>query len=83
MVFTIQKERASANPESPPRTHPRTNICEVRTPIRTVFAQEQNELYIQRVDLYSQEAEGDEFYYHVLVFNESSTEDNMKKPIVP
>ena len=49
MVFIRQKEKAGANPESPPRTHPGTNIREVRTPSRTVFTQEQNELFFQRV----------------------------------
>ena len=49
MVFTIKKARTGANPEYPARTHPGTNIREVRTPRRTVFTQEQNELFIQRV----------------------------------
>ena len=49
MVFTIQKARAGANPESTARTQPGTNIREVRTPRRTVFTWEQNELFIQRV----------------------------------
>ena len=39
MVFTRQKARVDANPESPPRTQPEINIHEVRTPSRTVFAQ--------------------------------------------
>ena len=49
MVFTRQKARAGANPESPPRTQPEINMCEVRTPIQTVFTQEQNELFFQQV----------------------------------
>ena len=79
MVFTIQKERADANTESPPRTHPGTNICEVQTPSRTVFKRKHNELFIQRVVQYYQEAEGDKLNYLVLGLNESSTEDYMKK----
>ena len=79
MVFTRQKERAGANPESPPRTQPETNISEVRTPSWTVFMQEQNELFVQRVVQYSQEKEVDYFHYRVLGLNESSTEDDTKK----
>ena len=82
MVFTIQKERASANPESPPRTHPRTNIFEVRTPSLTVFTQEHNELFVQLFFQYYQENEGDELRYHVLVLNKYSIEDKMKNPTV-
>ena len=47
MVFTRKKSRAVANPEYPARNQPGTNIREVRTPRRTVFTQEQNELFIQ------------------------------------
>ena len=79
MVFTRQKARAGANPESPPITHPETNICEVRTPSRTFFTQEQYELFVQKVVQYSQEKEGEDLHYHVLYLNESSTEDDMKK----
>ena len=79
MVFTRQKSRAGANPESPPRTQPGKNIHEVCTPSWTVFTQEQNELFVQRVLQYSQGKEGDELHYHVLGLNESSTEDGMKK----
>ena len=53
MVFTRQKSRAGANKESPPITHPETNIREVRTPSRTVFTQENNELFFQQVVQYS------------------------------
>ena len=49
MVFTRQKSRAGANPESPPRTQPGKNMREVRTTSRTVFTQEYNGLFIQRV----------------------------------
>ena len=48
MVFTIQKARADTNPESPTRTQPEINIREVRTPSRTVFTQEQYELFAQQ-----------------------------------
>ena len=37
MVFTGQKARAGANPESPARAHPGTNICEGINPRRSVF----------------------------------------------
>ena len=49
MVFTRQKVRSGENTESSTRTHPGTNIRKVRTPSRTVFTQEHNELLIQRV----------------------------------
>ena len=49
MVFTRQKSRADTNLESPPRTQPEINICEVRTSSRKVFTQEQNELFFQQV----------------------------------
>ena len=74
MVFTRKKSRAGANIESPARTQPGTNIREVRTPRRTVFTREQNELLIQQVLQYSQEDKGDEFYYHVIGLNDYSTE---------
>ena len=79
MVFTRQKERAGANSEFPPRTHPGTNIRETRTPSRKVFTKGQNELFVQRVVQYYQEKEGDELHYHIIGFNESSTEDYKKK----
>ena len=73
MVFTRQKARAGANPESPSRTQPGKNIREECTTSRTVFTWEQNELFIQRVVQYYQEAEGDELNYLVLGLNDSST----------
>ena len=79
MVFTRQKSRAGTNPEYPARTRPGTNIREVPTPRRTVFAREHNELFIQQVLQYYQEEKGDELYYHVLGLNDFSTEDDMKK----
>ena len=79
MVFTRQKARAVLNPEAPPRTHLGTNIREVRTPSRTVFSQEYNELFVQPVVQYSQEKECDELNYHYIGLNEFSTEDDMKK----
>ena len=47
-----------------------------------VSTKEQNELSIQQVVQYYQEKEGDELHYHVLGLNESSKDDDMKKPIV-
>ena len=73
MVFTIEKARADANPESPPRTQPEKNIREVHTPSQTVFTQEQNELFVQQVLQYSQDLEDEVLHYHVLCLNESST----------
>ena len=73
MVFNRKKSRADANPESPPRPHPEINIREVRTPSRTVFTQEQNELLVQQVLQYSQDLEGVVLHYCVLCLNESST----------
>ena len=58
MVFTRKKERVVTNPDSPTSTQPETNIPEVRTPSQTVFTQEHNELFIQRVVQYSQKKEG-------------------------
>ena len=49
MVFTRQKERAGANPESPAITHPGTNTREEKNPRRPVFTREQNDLFIQQV----------------------------------
>ena len=83
MVSTRKKERAGANPESPARTQPGTNIREVRTPRWKLFAGEHNELFIQRLLQYAQEEKGDELHYHILGLNDSATEDDMKNPIVP
>ena len=74
ILSTRQKERAHANPESPPRNQPEINIREVRTPSRKVFTQEQNELFVQQIVQYSQNLEGGDFHYHVLGMNESSSE---------
>ena len=79
MVFTIQKARAGANPESPARTQPGTNIREGSNPRRPVFTREHNDLFIQRVLQYSQEKKSDELHYHILGLNDSSTEYDMKK----
>ena len=83
MVFTRQKARAGENPEYSAGTHPGTNISGGSNPRRPVFTREQNDLFIQRVLQYSQVNEINELHYHVLGLNESSTEDDMKKPIVP
>ena len=47
MVFTRKKSRAGANPESPAKTHPGTNIREVSNTRRPVFTREQKDLFIQ------------------------------------
>ena len=62
IVFTRQKSRLGANPESRPRTHPETNIREVRTPSRTVFTLEHNEFFVQKVVRYYQDFDGE--YLH-------------------
>ena len=49
---------------------------EVRTPSTTVFTQEQNEIFVQKVLQYFQDLEGEVLHYHVLCFNESSEEDD-------
>ena len=49
MVFTRKNARAGVNPESPPINQPETNICKVITLSHTVFTQEQNELFVQKV----------------------------------
>ena len=82
MVCNRQKARAGENKESPPRTQPETSICELINTSRTVFTQEQKELFVQQVVQYSQDLEGEDFHYHVLCLNESSTEDYTKKPIL-
>ena len=82
MIFTRKKARLDANPESPPRTHPEINICKVRTPSQTFFAQEQNELFVQQVLQCFQDLEGEVFHYRVLCLKESSTEDDLNNPIV-
>ena len=69
MVFTRQKLRADANPESPPKTHPEINIPEVHNRSRKVFTQEQNELFVQKVLQYSQYFEGKVLHYHVICLN--------------
>ena len=78
MGFTRQKSRAGANPESPARTQPGTNIREECNPRRTVFKQEHNGLLIEWFVQYSQEDKGDELRYLFLGLNESSTDDNTK-----
>ena len=79
MGFTRQKSRAGANPESPARTQPGTNIREVHNNGRTVSTREHNGLFIQQNLRYSQKEKGDEFDYLVLVLNNYLTEDYMKR----
>ena len=79
MLFTRQKTRAGANPEAPARTQLGNNIQKGINPRRSVFTQEQNYLFFQRVLQYSQENKIDELHYHVLGLNESSTQDDIKK----
>ena len=82
MVFTGQKSRVDANPESSPKTQPVINIHELRTPSHKVFTQEQNELFVHQILQYSQDLEGEIMHYYVLFFNESPTEDYFKTFIV-
>ena len=71
-----------ANPESPPITQYEINIREVQTPSRTVFTQEHNESFVQNVVQDNQGLEGGVLYYHILGFNESETENDLKNTIV-
>ena len=82
MVFTRQKKRAGANPGSPARNQPGTNIRERSNPRRPVFTWEQNDLFIQQVLQYSQGNKCDDLHYHVLGLNQSSTEDDMEKSYI-
>ena len=82
MVFTRKKSRADANPESSPITQHKINIREVQTTSQTVFTQEQNESFLQQVVQETQGLEGEVFHYHVIGLNQSSTEDDLKNPIV-
>ena len=77
MVFNRQKARGGANPESPARTKPGTNIREGGNPRQTVFTWEQNDLFVQQVLKCSQEKKSDELHYRVLGLNESSTDDDI------
>ena len=67
------------NPEYPQRTQQEINIRKVRTPSRTVFTLEHNELFVQQVVQDAQGFEGGVLHYHVLGVNDSSTEDDVKK----
>ena len=82
MVFTRQKVRAYANLEPPPITHHEINIREVQNTSRTVFTQEQNELFVQQVFQDAQGLEDEVLHYHVLDLNEYSTDEDLKNPIV-
>ena len=79
MLFTRQKEREDENQESTPRTQTEINIRAVRTPNRTVFTQEYNELFVQQVLQYSQDLEVEVLHYDVICLDESSTEDDLEK----
>ena len=57
-------------------------IPEIQTPSRTVFTQEHNELFVQRVFQDTQVLENEVLQYPVLGLDESSTEDDLKNTIV-
>ena len=61
----------------------RQNAKADANPSKTVFIKEQNDLFIQRVQEYSLYAKGEIFNLFVIGLNESSTEEDMKNPIVP
>ena len=65
MVYTRQKSRADANPKYIPRTQHKINIHEVLTPSRTVFTQEQNELFVQQV---VRDAQSLELEFFIIIF---------------
>ena len=78
MVYIRQKSRADANHESTPRIKHEIDTHKLPTPSRTVFTQEQNELFVQQVFQESQGLEGEVLYYHILGLNEYATENNLK-----
>ena len=50
---------------------------------KTVFSKEHNDLFIKKVQEYSLYAKGEILNSFVLGLNKSSTEEDIKKPIVP
>ena len=72
MVFTRQKSRADANPESLRRSQSEINIREVRTPNQIVFTQVNNNLFVQQVVQYSQGKGYCRFSYHPLLKTNSN-----------
>ena len=82
MLFSRQKSRVDDNPESTPKNQPEINIREVQIPSRTVFTQEQNELFVQQVVQDAQDLEAEVLHYRVFSLNKSSKEDDLKNPIV-
>ena len=82
MIYTRQKSRAGANPESPRIIQHGINIHEVPTPSRTVFTLEQNELFVQRVVQDAQVLEGGFLCCRIIGLNEYETESYLKKPII-
>ena len=82
MVYTRKKARADSNPQSPPLFQHEINIREVPSPSRKAFTQEHNELFVQRIVQDAQVLEGGVLYYYILGLDESSTEDDLKNPIV-
>ena len=51
-------------------------------PSKTVFSKEHNDLFIQQFQEYSLSAKDEILNLFVLGLNESSTEDDMKNPII-
>ena len=61
----------------------RQNAKADANPNKTVLSKEQNDLFIQKVQEYSLYEKGENLHLFVLSLNESSTADDMKKPIFP
>ena len=61
----------------------RENAKADANPSKLVFSKEQNDLFIQKVQEYSLYSKGEILNLFVLGLNESSTEEDMEKPIVP
>ena len=68
MVYTRQKAKSDASPESPPIIQHKNNIPGVLTPSRIFFALEQNKLSVQQVVQYAHILEGKSLYYHLLFY---------------
>ena len=61
----------------------RQNAKADANPSKTVFSKEQNDLLIQNFKEYSLYEKGENFHLFFPGFNESSTADNIKNPILP
>ena len=81
IVFSRQKVIAGANLESPSRTQLDSNIRKLSLPVGQYSHRSGMNVFLQVVQ-YSQGLEGKNVQYRVLGFNETLSEDGMKKSIV-